>query len=197
MPSWPSCRSSSAGTAEVGGRMSLLETYGWSPFFAAAFEAHAAPGRVPARVVADLQAPLPCRDRRGRRRRPRSPAASATKRRDPRTFPRWATGWWWRRVPAKSARPSTRCCPGAGVCRERPRGPRRASRCWPPTSTPSSWWPASTATSTPAVSSARSCWPGTAGPSPSCCSRRPTSAPTSKAEWPRCRLSLPRPPWSR
>lgn len=32
--------------------MSLLETYGWSPFFAASFEAHAAPGRAPARVVA-------------------------------------------------------------------------------------------------------------------------------------------------
>ena len=35
--------------------MSLLDTYGWSPFFASSFEAHAAPGRVPARVVATFK----------------------------------------------------------------------------------------------------------------------------------------------
>ena len=35
--------------------MSLLETYGWSPFFASSFEAQAAPGRVPARVVATFK----------------------------------------------------------------------------------------------------------------------------------------------
>ncbi len=32
--------------------MSILETYGWSPFFAASFEPHAAAGRIPARVAA-------------------------------------------------------------------------------------------------------------------------------------------------
>ena len=32
--------------------MSLLETYGWSPFFAASFEDHLAAGRIPARVAA-------------------------------------------------------------------------------------------------------------------------------------------------
>ena len=117
--------------------MSLLETYGWSPFFAEAFEPHTAAGRVPARVVATFKHLYRIVTAEG------EGAAEVAGRlrheaKEPEDFP--AVGDWVVAAPrpVRSGRPSTRCCPGAGVSPGRPRGPRRASRCWPPTSTPSS-----------------------------------------------------------